>query len=167
FKPGGVQDTMLLSQLAYGVRQPSGFHTLAECVRRELGQELDKSLQTSDWSGSLSPEQLAYVVQDVAVLAPLRKALAKQIQESGQEQAAEIESRSLAAVAWLLQAGVGFDLAAWLTLAARSEDEAAELRKQLDEQAPARPGMLLDADLWNWNSPADVKAVFTALGLPL
>jgi DNA polymerase-1 len=167
FEPGKVQDTMVLSQLAYGVRQPAGFHTLAECVRRELGQELDKSLQASDWSSALSPEQLAYAAQDVATLAPLLEALAKRSQESKQTRAAEIEFGCLLAITWLSQNGAGFDLDAWLALAATAEGEAEELRRQLDEQAPHKRGTLPGAYLWNWNSAADVKAVLAALGFPL
>src|SRR5262249_24915296 len=59
FRPGRVADTMVLSQLLYGTRQPRGFHTLAACVERELSRPLPKGLQSSDWSGDLSPEQLA------------------------------------------------------------------------------------------------------------
>src|SRR5204862_475039 len=41
------------------------------------------------------------------------------------------------------------------------------LRKQLDAQAPDRPGTLPGTGGWKWNSPADVKAVFAGLGVPL
>jgi ribonuclease D len=59
FKPGEVIDTMIDSQLLYGLGLAKGFHGLAACARRELGRELTKDLQRSDWSGSLTAEQLA------------------------------------------------------------------------------------------------------------
>ena len=50
FEPAGpVHDTMLLSQLLYGTRQPSGFHGLAQTAERELGRTLDKTEQKCDW----------------------------------------------------------------------------------------------------------------------
>src|SRR5262249_10852781 len=54
FTPGIVHCTMLLSQVVYAGQSLS--HKLAECVKRELGKDIDKTEQKSDWSGDLNPE---------------------------------------------------------------------------------------------------------------
>src|SRR5262249_28523204 len=130
FEPGRVRCTMLLSQLLYGTRQPRGFHTLAACAERELGRAMNKSEQTSDWSGELTAEQLAYAALDAAVLLPLRQALQKKIEDAGLTEAADIENGCLPAMVWLARSGVPFDTAAWQALAAGAEAEAQELARR-------------------------------------
>src|SRR5262249_13420217 len=63
FVPGKVCDTRILSQLLDGTRRHRGYHGLAACVQRHLGRELPKDLQRSDWSGTLSQEQLEYAAR--------------------------------------------------------------------------------------------------------
>jgi DNA polymerase-1 len=174
FEPGKALDTRPLSQLAHGARHARGFHSLAECVQRELGTTLDKTEQASDWSGRLSRNQLRYAALDVAFLPPLLASLQKRIKDSGQEQAAGIEARCLPAMAWLAHTGVAFDLDAWLALADKAEAHAEALRQQLDAAASTRPGAVAPAfEKWtnlvdvNWESPQQVKDVFTALGIKL
>src|SRR5262249_36703175 len=136
FVPGPTRCTMLLSQLLYGVRRPSGFHTLAECAARELGVALPKELQRSDWSGGLSAEQLRYAARDAEVLLRLYQALDKKARDAGLQRVADIESRCLPALAWMTGAGAPFDLTAWQALAAEATAEATLLRGELDAVAP-------------------------------
>ncbi len=59
-------------------------HDLASVVHRELGRELDKAEQDSDWScPTLTPAQLAYAVADAAILVPLAAALARRPPSAG------------------------------------------------------------------------------------
>jgi ATP-dependent Lhr-like helicase len=65
-----VVDTLALSRARHGTVE--GGHSLAAVCRRELGIELDKREQTSDWMRRpLSDRQLAYAAMDVEVLLPL------------------------------------------------------------------------------------------------
>jgi DNA polymerase-1 len=161
FEAGDVSDTLLLSLLLHGPRKGKGFHGLARVAERELGQALPKNLQTSDWSGELSAEQLEYAARDAAALLPLYARLAEQVRVAGMARVAQIEVRCLPALAWLAGNGVAFDKVAWEALAGAAEREAGELVRPLAEQAPPR---LL---AWNWNSPKQVKEAFAALGVGL
>jgi DNA polymerase-1 len=136
---------------------------LARVAERELGRALPKDLQTSDWSGELSAEQLGYAARDAAVLLPLYARLAEQVRAAGMAKVAQIEMRCLPALVWLSRAGVPFDRPGWEALAAEAEGEAGELVRPLAEQAPARPAGLA----WNWNSPKQIKEAFAALGVGL
>lgn len=71
FTPGVVIDTMALQR----ANHPGEPYSLADCVRQHLGRERDKTLQTSDWSGELTPEQYAYSADDAADLIPLARCL--------------------------------------------------------------------------------------------
>jgi ATP-dependent helicase Lhr and Lhr-like helicase len=63
-----ISDTLALSRARHGMRIEGG-HKLAAVCRRELGIELDKSEQTSDWARRpLTRRQLAYAALDVEVL---------------------------------------------------------------------------------------------------
>jgi DNA polymerase-1 len=162
--PGKVCCTMLLSQLLDGTRRPRGFHTLAEVVRRELGQELPKALQASDWSvPALSAGQLAYAARDAAVLLPLCDRLMARVRDASMAGVAVIEARCLPAMVWLSTSGAPFDRARWEGLAAGAGREAKWLARQLAEQAPPRPG----GQAWNWNSPKQVKDALALAGVTL
>jgi DNA polymerase I-like protein with 3'-5' exonuclease and polymerase domains len=167
FAPVVVHDTMILSQLLHAAYMKKGFHGLAETARRELGVALDKAAQTSDWSGELTRQQLAYAAHDAAVLVPLYRALDAQVGEAGQASVAAIERRCLPAIAWLSQAGVPFDPAAWNVLAKQAAAEADRLAGRLDAEAPAESGRLLMEGAINWASPAQVTQVFARLGVAL
>jgi DNA polymerase I-like protein with 3'-5' exonuclease and polymerase domains len=167
FSPGPVGDTMLLSRLLYGTRRPKGFHTLEACAERELGRSLDKTMQTADWSGPLSPAHLAYAAADVDVLVPLHEALVGKVHGASMEKVAEIEARCLPAVAWMAGAGAPFELPAWEALATEAEAAAKDLARQMDAAAPPREGFLFRDGAWNWLSPAQVKEAFALLGVQL
>jgi DNA polymerase I-like protein with 3'-5' exonuclease and polymerase domains len=167
FTPGIVHDTMILSQLVHGTRRPKGFHGLAQTVERELGRPLDKTEQKSDWSGDLTPEQLAYAADDAAVLPDLYAVLTEKVKAGGMWRAAEIERRCIPAMAWLCRSGAPLDVHGWEALAREAADEAVALADKLGASAPPLPGSLLQGEGWNWESPAQVKEVFAALGITL
>jgi DNA polymerase-1 len=167
FEPGAVHDTMLLSRLLHGTRRPKRFHGLGECAARELGRSLDKAGQKSDWSGTLTSQQLAYAALDAAVLLPLYEALDAKVREAGMARVAEIERRCLPAVTWLSACGIGFDAPGWDRLAAEAAGTAEGLVRELDAAAPPRPGYLTKEGAFEWNSPAQVKEAFALLGYDL
>jgi DNA polymerase-1 len=132
-----------------------------------LDKTIDKELQKSNWSRSLTPEQLHYAALDVEVLLPLYQALDAKIREERLERVADIEHRCLPAVVWLAGSGITFSPETWQALATGAEEDAARLTKELDAQAPPREQGEMFGSGWNWDSPAQVKEVFQALGIEL
>jgi len=161
--------TYLLSQLIDGTDQDKGHHSLAECCKRWLNRNVDKTLQASDFSGQLEPRQIEYARRDVEVLPPLFQRLSEEIEKSGQLTTSEIELKALPAWVWLVQSGVAFDQAAWLSLASKAESERDRLTRELDALAPAKEGQGLFGKCgdWNWASPQQVAEVFRQIGSPL
>jgi DNA polymerase-1 len=165
FEPGPVADTMLLSRLLYGTRKTKGFHGLAECSLRELGRQVAKDQQKSDWSGPLTAEQLGYAALDAEVLLPLYAALDGKVKEAGMAAVADIENRCLPAMAWMASVGVVFDPAAWAALAGEAEARSADLLSRLEGAAPDRPGHLTAFGCaWNFDSPDQVREMLGLLG---
>ncbi len=155
-----VNDTMLLSRVLHaGARER---HGLADCVQRELTQDLPKEHQRADWSGTLTGEMLAYAAKDAAVLQPLHAAITAKIHEAHLEQTADIEARCLPAVTWMAGKGVAVDREAWSALAGQAKDDADRLRQQMTELATVRPGEMFVTR--NIDSHADVLHLFTTLG---
>lgn len=162
FWPGQIHDTMLMAKvLASGTRNGAA---LADCCQRHLGLELDKSEQTSNWAGGLSPGQLVYAAKDVQVLIPLFRSLHRQIAGAGLGDVADLERRCLPALAWMGHRGIAFDSESWMALAAETERQADECRVRLDSLAPASPGSLPGISQWNWDSPPDVHRALAAVG---
>jgi DNA polymerase-1 len=164
FTPGpAVRDTMLVSRVLYaGARER---HGLADCVKRELGQDLAKAMQKADWSGDLTPEHLTYAARDVEVLRPLLHALEGKIAAAKLCDTVALEDRCLSALVWMATKGVGVSRADWSALVSNAKAEAARLREQMTALAPVRPGEMFVA--WNFDSPADVKRLFAGLGVEL
>jgi DNA polymerase-1 len=167
FVPGEVSCTMLLSILLHGPRKPRGFHKLSRVAERELGQALPKELQTSDWSGALSAEQLEYAARDAAVLLPLYARLVEKVRAAGMARAAQIEMRCLPALVWMACVGVPFDLVGWEALAAEAGREAEGLERRLVQEAPARDGYLSTEWAWNVDSPTQMRELFRLLGVEM
>jgi DNA polymerase I-like protein with 3'-5' exonuclease and polymerase domains len=165
FEPGPVADTMLLSRLLHGTRRPKGFHGLEQCAGRELGRTIDKGQQKSDWSGTLTADQLAYATLDAEVLLPLHDALDALVREAGMAKVADIENRCLPAIVWMTCAGVGFDTSAWDALAEEAEALSGPLLSRLEALAPERPGHSAAlGGAWNFDSPKQVLEALRLLG---
>ncbi|MFX4689768.1 hypothetical protein ABTB16_20480, partial [Acinetobacter baumannii] len=73
----------------------------------------DKSLQTSDWSGPLSREQLTYAAMDAQTVLRIHALQAPRVRTAGLVGVVEIEHRALPAIGWMETAGVPFDLEVW------------------------------------------------------
>jgi DNA polymerase-1 len=157
-----VHCTQNASRVLYA-GQPAG-HKLKDCARRELGIDLPKEMQKSDWSGTLRPEQLEYAARDVLFLGRLRDALGEKIAGADLEATLRIEERCLPAWVWMANAGMPLDAAAWKPLADEARASRAERRAALDLAAPERPGRLPGLAGWKWDSNKDVAEVLTLLG---
>ena len=158
-----VHDTMLASRVLYaGARER---HGLADCVRRELGQEMAKEMQRADWSGVLTASHLAYAARDVQVLRPLLAVLSAKIAKANLTDTVHLEERCLPSMVWLSTVGVGVSRDDWSALATTAREDAARLREQMGASAPTTPGEMFVS--WKWDSPQDMKRLFAALGVNL
>jgi len=80
--PANIACTKIASKLA-DPDVPCAEHSLAPLLRRHLGVELDKSQQTSEWTGELSAEQVRYAAEDVRYLLPLYYLLDEHLRRDG------------------------------------------------------------------------------------
>jgi DNA polymerase I-like protein with 3'-5' exonuclease and polymerase domains len=180
---GRVVDTMTLSRMAHaGERNEVGKrleHSLEACCERELGVTLDKSHQKDDWSGDLSEEMLTYAAEDARVLLPLYEALVEKLLVAGQERAMEIEGRALLAGIEMAHNGVLVDKERWLGIVEEAGKGLGELCARLDGLVGEPPEAMQKKNAnnknvpaerknrWNWNSPDQIKAAATTVGLSL
>jgi ribonuclease D len=116
FEAGEVAHTMILSQLLHTgakvepLKRGQTSHSLDSVVKRELGLELDKTHQSDDWEGTLTPGMMEYAAKDVEVLLPLYDVLKAKVEEAGLTYVAEFEHRALPAVVWMSSAGIPIDV---------------------------------------------------------
>jgi DNA polymerase-1 len=162
FTPTRLVDTMLQSQVLYAGQRHA--HKLQDCVKRELGQIIDKMPQHSDWAGDLSPEQLRYAARDAEVLLSLTQSLQTKVDHAKITRAAEIEHRFLPALVWLARSGVNFNQDTWSQLARDAERDAQRLSAELDASAPAALQRGMFGGERNWDSPDQVKQALLAAG---
>jgi DNA polymerase-1 len=155
-----VFDTMLAAQLL-GAGTAEGMLkecSLAAVAQRSLSIALDKALQTSDWTGTLTPAQLCYAARDAHVTFQLVQVLQQALVDAGLEQAAAIEGRCVPALAWLELAGVPIDAQRWRDRATYETNQAHALEAQLQAilaQSSNGSGHLFPEAL-NWHSPQQV-----------
>jgi DNA polymerase-1 len=168
--PTQLSDTMHLAQLlgASAEQRPKGYYSLEAVVERELVLSLDKTLQTSDWSGELSHEQILYAARDAAAELPLYHRLTTACTKAQLDRIRSIEEACLPALAWMESVGVLIDEAAWQ---ARSEHDqlelgiiVADLCTLLHEAEAAGVVLPKPPEAMNWNSPPQVLKVLQALG---
>ena len=161
-------DTQLAAQLL-GAGTPDGRLSacgLAALAERWLGIEVDKSLQHSDWSGPLTPEQITYAAHDALITAHLAAGLKDALVEARLQQALVVECGCLPALAAMELAGLPFDAACWQERAEADEHEATRLRAELTTLLDAsRTGSgWLIAEAMNWDSQPQVLALLHTRG---
>jgi DNA polymerase-1 len=169
---GPLIDTMLASQLLdAGLRNRR--HGLADVVRHFLHAELAKELQSSDWSGELTPEQFQYAATDAAVLLRLREVLLPALQAAGLAEAAVLEWQCLPAVAEMELYGIGVDQAHLTALCQQLELETTQAAATLTTLLQAAPSaeqaslFTVQREVINLDSPSQVLAVLQRLGVPV
>ena len=128
-----VRDTMLMSQVLVA-GDKSIKVSLGAVARRELNIELDKEMQTSQWSSeTLTRRQLDYAALDAQVLLPLYERLAGELVDEDLTRVAEIENAAVPAVARMGLEGLPVDKAAWDAHAHEVEEEARTLERRMLE----------------------------------
>jgi DNA polymerase-1 len=125
---------------------------------------VDKDEQKSDWSGKLTETQLRYAAWDAELPLRLYPVLAAKLTEAKLTATADLENRVLPCVVWMGTSGVMVDRRAWQLLALEAQGEALQLAGELDALAPT-PSGLFGSEPRNWNSPAQVKDAFAAIGI--
>ena len=105
-------DTMIAHQLMIaGLYENSLKHSsLKAVVREQLGQEIDKELQTSDWSGVHTAEQLSYALKDSEILIKLYPVLQQKLDAAGLQRVAQIEFDCIPMTVEAMQTGLPLDV---------------------------------------------------------
>ncbi len=105
-------DTMIAHQLLIaGLYENSLKHSsLKAVVREQLGQEIDKELQTSDWSGVHTAEQLSYALKDSEILIKLYPVLQQKLDAAGLQRVAQIEFDCIPMTVEAMQTGLPLDV---------------------------------------------------------
>ncbi|GAB6265573.1 MAG: bifunctional 3'-5' exonuclease/DNA polymerase [Methanothrix sp.] len=105
-------DTMIAYQLLIaGLYESSLKHSgLKAVVKDVMGVELDKSLQTSDWSGILEEEQLQYALKDSEILIELYPVLKDALETKGLTRVSQIEFDCIPITVEAMQTGLPLDV---------------------------------------------------------
>lgn len=146
---------------------------------------LDKSVRNQFVSIGSSPytdKQIIYGVEDVLCLHEINRKQQLELKSWDLVEAANLEYKACLALADIEYNGLGFNPEAWLELARTAENNIELYEVELDEmvlQTPSlkryiKPGLQLGlfgikerrVNI-NWNSPAQMLNVFTALGLQI
>jgi DNA polymerase-1 len=112
------------------------YFTLAAVADRYLGIELDKTLQTSMWSGTLTPEQLSYAAADVRHLLHVHDALEQALREQHLTGVYGLECDLIPVVVDMQLAGVPMDATRWQGYIALQQKTLHELEQQLAAELP-------------------------------
>ena len=160
-----ILDTMLVEQVleASSMTFPKGErYGLAATVERRLGMVLPKELQVSDWSGSLSDDQLNYAATDAAVLLEVADVQERELRAAKLLRVAQLEGRAVPAVAWLELNGCPIDAELWCQRA----DEAVGARirtQQAMVELTQRKDLFGDSAV-SWDSPQQMLKLLRERG---
>ena len=120
---------------------------LKAVVKDLLDIELDKGLQTSDWSGVHSKEQLQYALTDSEILIKLYPVLKGRLDEAGLARVAEIEFDCIPMTVEAMQTGLPLDVLG-------VQAKIASLNQVIDELENAIRTIARDV---GWESPSKNK----------
>ncbi len=126
-------DTMIAYQLLIaGLYESSLKHSGLKAVTKDvLGVDLDKSLQTSDWSGILEEEQLQYALRDSEILIELYPVLKDLLEAKGLSRVARIEFDCIPITVEAMQMGLPLDIPGVQVKIASLTDVIGDLEKQI------------------------------------
>ena len=128
-----IRDTYLMAQVR-AVGNVGAAASLEALAHDELGIELDKEMQVSEWAAEkLTKRQLEYAALDAQVLLTLYERLADDLVEEELTRVADIENAALPAVARMNLEGMPVDKAAWIADAHEVEEEARTLERRMLE----------------------------------
>ena len=147
---GTIYCTMLASKLLRNGKANQK-HGLGFVVKEYLERELDKELQTSDWSAAvLTPEQLTYAANDVQVLLDLYRVMQERLMVSHLLVAFELECQCLPAMAQMWRTGLPFNRTKLEALQGSLEDDISRYGERfiadLDEAMPEEHKLPRDED---------------------
>jgi len=138
-----------------------------------LEVKLDKTLQTSDWGGTLTAAQLQYAATDAAILLPLRETLKQKLKVSKLWETAKLEFACLPAVASMELNGMLLDREQWKVLGnklCQTRDLLlTQINSQLHRPNPHQQLSLLPefTETINPRSPKQVLAALQSAGIPV
>jgi DNA polymerase-1 len=126
-------DTMITHQLLIaGLYENSLKHSgLKTVVKEAIGVDLDKSLQTSDWSGILREDQLHYALKDSEILIDLYPVQKEKLAERGLSRVAQIEFDCIPITVEAMQTGLPLDIPGVQVKIASLTDVLGDLEKQI------------------------------------
>jgi DNA polymerase I-like protein with 3'-5' exonuclease and polymerase domains len=162
----GIFDTLLASRLIEAGRGDVS-HSLAAVCQKHLSVEIDKTLQSSNWAGTLTTDQYRYAATDAAVLLPLRAALRKQLIDLDMVGVAKLEFDCVLPIAAMEIAGMPLDVQCWQALVADVEKAHEKLSVELKQLLAAGvPQLTLFGEPEiNLESPAQITEALANLGI--
>jgi DNA polymerase I - 3''-5'' exonuclease and polymerase domains len=162
----GLFDSMLATML---IKYSPGSHNLETAAKTYLDITLDKSLQTSDWSGELSQEQFAYAARDAQVLLPLRRSLIERLALDQLLRVAQLEFEAVPAFASIELAGFYLDQTLWAKQLQLVSSKHAILASELQQMisAGACQATLFGESNINLGSYPQVAAALREMGVPI
>ncbi|MCX6088961.1 MAG: bifunctional 3'-5' exonuclease/DNA polymerase [Candidatus Atribacteria bacterium] len=169
---GPFFDTMLAYQVLSTGLKTNGFK-LSDLVKNELGEDLPKELQVSDFGKEVSREQLEYAARDAQVLLRLYPRLTEQLQKYDLQNTADLEFACLPAVVEMELSGILIDTVKWDKLSRKLEEQRVQAIRGLTERIEVglrrTPGSLFSGDFSaiNFDSPKQMLEVLQTLGLPV
>jgi len=131
-----VFDTFIASKLI----KYNGNHKLSDVAFDILKLDLSKVEQTSDWSGTLTLDQLQYAADDVKYLSPIREYQLEKLKETSQLGAALLEFEATPAIAEMEYRGFPIDYAKYSLFNERNIKTRDEKEKILLEFLQTRGG---------------------------
>ncbi len=165
----GIFDTYLASQLI-AAGDSDRRHSLGDVAQFFTGIELDKTMQTSDWSASeLSNTQLEYAVRDAAIMLQLREQIVDRLENDGLERAAKLEFECVSPIAEMELNGFHLDRDRWraqLEKVSAAQAKAADELQELLSSGVAQASLFGRSEI-NLDSQAQVVGALQNLGVPI
>ena len=163
----GIFDTYLASQMISAGSEVDR-HSLEAVAQRNLGVQMDKTAQTSDWSGELHTYQLEYAARDASTLVPLQEALEARLDEMDLKMTSRLEFDCILPIAVMELAGVFLDSALWRTQVARIRAEHHKCAEALQAELSRGASQLTlfeEAVQINLDSPQQVRDALAGIGI--
>ena len=130
--PEKVFDTFVVSRILYNNKDRIHTHNLGAVVKRELGVELDKSIQKNIHKLKLSqPKAIEYAFADVEYLLPLKDVLVKKVIANGQEKTVLLHNEWVLAQAYMEQCGLPINKKKWIEFAKRNKEELKKIDSEI------------------------------------
>jgi DNA polymerase I len=158
-------DTMIAGQLLDAGILPQKPHNLQDMAAEYLKIGLSKEQRLTDWSGTLTREQLVYAAKDAAVLPSLYGVLRSKLQLAQLERVMNLEMRCLPGMVWLTMNGMHIDVDAWKELARINTDEVERLEYALAELTDTQD--LFGWSRVNWRSSQQILDYYKSYGIDL